>query len=156
MSATEPIVSGGMACADCGKLLAYSTLYKAATRAQISGRCFICWRNALRAEARAPDAVVARLFRKRTIEDRGYSSSCWVWNGSLNRRGYGQISVAGRNCKTHRLAYEHLAGPIAPGLTIDHLCSVKECLNPEHLEVVTFEENTRRVRAVERARRRFK
>lgn len=44
----------------------------------------------------------------------------------------------------HRLAYEGLVGPIPEGLQIDHLCRVRNCVNPEHLEPVTSRENTMR------------
>lgn len=44
----------------------------------------------------------------------------------------------------HRLAYERAKGPIALGAQIDHLCRVRECVNPDHLEVVTQTENVRR------------
>lgn len=44
----------------------------------------------------------------------------------------------------HRYAYELLVAPIPEGMTIDHLCLVKQCVNPQHMEVVTRGENTRR------------
>jgi len=44
----------------------------------------------------------------------------------------------------HRLTYEALVGPIPPGLVIDHLCRVPECVNPDHLEPVTHAENLAR------------
>lgn len=69
---------------------------------------------------------------------------CWEWTGSRNLRGYGQISVDGRTCAAHRIAYELIVGPIPDELTIDHLCSNKWCVNPDHLEPVTGAENTRR------------
>lgn len=44
----------------------------------------------------------------------------------------------------HRLAYERAFGPIPTGMQIDHLCRVRECVNPDHLEVVSHTENVRR------------
>jgi len=44
----------------------------------------------------------------------------------------------------HRWSYEHFVGPIPDGLELDHLCEIKLCVNPEHLQPVTFEENMRR------------
>lgn len=46
-----------------------------------------------------------------------------------------------RNQPAHRWAYENLVGPIPEGLVIDHLCRNKRCVNPDHLEAVTQQEN---------------
>jgi hypothetical protein len=69
---------------------------------------------------------------------------CWIWEGSQNGRGYGQITVYGKLWKVHRLSYETWIGPIPEGLTIDHLCRQKLCCNPTHLEAVPLPENLRR------------
>lgn len=73
---------------------------------------------------------------------------CWGWNGSLSKTGYARIHLS-KNNKTfsvlaHRVSYEMSVGPIAEGLTIDHLCRNRSCTNPDHLEVVSQGENTRR------------
>ena len=89
------------------------------------------------------------------IADRIRSSSsvdpatgCWVWNKYKNKEGYGQIGFrsGGKNQvhPAHRISYTYLVGPIPPGLQIDHLCRNKSCVNPEHLEPVTQQENIRR------------
>lgn len=76
---------------------------------------------------------------------------CWAWTGNQNGRGYGYFYVTGlRGSRlAHRVAYEHFVGPIPEGLQIDHLCRVRHCVNPEHMEVVTNRENTLRGRAGE-------
>ena len=76
---------------------------------------------------------------------------CWVWTGARNRAGYGQVSRNGSNVSAHRWVYKRMRGPIPPGLVLDHLCYNPPCVNPDHLEAVTQEENLRR--AVERRRR---
>jgi hypothetical protein len=71
-------------------------------------------------------------------------NGCLIWKRSLNSRGYGLISVNGKALLAHRVAYELHIGPIGEDLTIDHLCRVKACVNPAHLEVVSRSENSRR------------
>lgn len=76
------------------------------------------------------------------------NSGCWLWGGAMNSRGYGLFSMTRsggkRVYRVHRLAYEAENGPIPVGLQIDHLCCVKLCVNPAHLEPVTNDENARR------------
>jgi hypothetical protein len=69
---------------------------------------------------------------------------CWLWTGSGNGRGYGQIGEGNRNLYAHRVAYELAIGPIPIGKQIDHLCRVRNCVNPAHLEAVTQKENVER------------
>jgi hypothetical protein len=74
-------------------------------------------------------------------------SACWMWTACLNRkdgRGYGLFGAFGTQFLAHRFAYEALVGPIPEGMTIDHLCRNRRCVNPAHLEPVTNEENLRR------------
>lgn len=72
---------------------------------------------------------------------------CWLWTGGVTGRGYGSWRDPDRQSHAaHRLAYELLVGPIPAGLTIDHLCRVKICVNPAHMELVTPGENIRRAR----------
>lgn len=68
------------------------------------------------------------------------SSGCWIYSGSVNNSGYGSIS--GR--AAHRYFYETLVAAIPAGMQVDHLCRVRLCVNPEHMEIVTQQENLRR------------
>lgn len=72
------------------------------------------------------------------------SDDCWVWTGTGTPKGYGQFAPHGKHVYAHRFAYELLVGPIPEGMTIDHLCRNRGCVRPDHLEVVTRGENTRR------------
>lgn len=69
---------------------------------------------------------------------------CVIWLGRMRPNGYGTFSYRGINRGVHRIAYELESGPIPDGLQIDHLCRVRSCINPAHLEPVTNAENTRR------------
>ena len=71
---------------------------------------------------------------------------CWLWTAATNY-GYGVIGLGRRQdgiALAHRLLYEHMVGPIPEGLCLDHLCRVRACVNPAHMEVVTLAENKRR------------
>lgn len=72
------------------------------------------------------------------------SSDCWLWLGRKNPSGYAQIVIAKHQRSAHRVSYETFVGPIPAGLEIDHLCRVRHCVNPAHLEPVTRAENMRR------------
>lgn len=70
---------------------------------------------------------------------------CWIWQGTLDKNGYGVLSVGASNALyVHRYAYERFVGPIPHGLTLDHLCRTPACCNPAHLEAVTYKTNTLR------------
>jgi len=71
-------------------------------------------------------------------------SGCWVYTGYVNNYGYARMRVNKRTCSAHRLMYEHHIGPIPNGLVIDHLCRVKCCVNPYHLEAVPQKKNVLR------------
>lgn len=75
---------------------------------------------------------------------------CWNWIGSTNQQGYGQMTVRQGfrwvTAGASRVSYALIVGPIPRDMTIDHLCYNPNCVNPEHLEVVSFEENLARRR----------
>lgn len=66
---------------------------------------------------------------------------CWIWLRGIAPNGYGQITIKRVPYLAHRLVYETAVGPIPSGLELDHLCRVRRCVNPNHLEPVTHLEN---------------
>jgi len=72
------------------------------------------------------------------------NSGCWLWIGATTAKGYGSFWANGKSCKAHRWSYRWKFGPIPKGLQIDHLCRVRSCVNPQHLEPVTNAENIKR------------
>lgn len=72
------------------------------------------------------------------------TDDCWLYAGYKNTLGYGQIFANRKYQYAHRVSYETFVAPIPEGLVIDHLCSVRCCINPNHLEPVTARVNTLR------------
>lgn len=71
-----------------------------------------------------------------------HESGCWLWTGYTDKKGYGIFGITSKNIvKAHRYSYEKNVGEIPDGLYIDHLCRVCNCVNPDHLEPVTNQEN---------------
>lgn len=68
------------------------------------------------------------------------SGECWLWTGTLNRDGYGLF----KRQLAHRVAYIEANGDYPAGTVTDHLCRVRNCVRPSHLEAVTRGENVRR------------
>lgn len=86
-------------------------------------------------------AVEVRFFEKVEPEP---MSGCWIWIGARHGDEYGTIrfdSMPGKYIGAHRLAYMLLRGPIPPELEPDHLCRLRCCVNPSHLELVTRRNN---------------
>ena len=91
---------------------------------------------------------------KRTADERFWAKvdkhgpgGCWLWTGHINPNGYGLFRTGGTGSprvNSHRYAYERVIGPIPAGLHLDHLCRVRACCNPAHLEPVTCRENVLR------------
>lgn len=79
--------------------------------------------------------------RERLLAMREVQGDCWVWTGSPDRWGYGQMRHGGRKVGVHRLAYEVFVGPIPPGMVVMHLCDNPPCFKPEHLRVGTQRDN---------------
>lgn len=93
-----------------------------------------------------PRRPLAERLTGRVVVD--FKTGCWLWIGNTNKHGYGIVQQGGleggMRLRAHRAVYELLVGPIPDGLTLDHLCRVRHCVNPAHLEPVTRGENVRR------------
>ena len=72
------------------------------------------------------------------------TATCWNWTATISFGGYGQFTYKSKNWRAHRYSYSVFVGPLVEGLVIDHLCSNRKCVNPEHLEQVTQQENISR------------
>ena len=69
--------------------------------------------------------------------------SCWPWTGTIDREGYGRITVSGSRVQAHRVSWAIVHGPIPDGLVIRHSCDNPNCVNPAHLASGTQFQNIR-------------
>jgi hypothetical protein len=84
-----------------------------------------------------------RLLDNSVLDD---DTGCWLWTGYVDRDGYGKMMrrVPGsgpRGFYAHRVSYETFIGPIPAGLEIDHACTTRACIHPNHLQSVTHQRN---------------
>lgn len=94
-----------------------------------------------------PDIVAFRALSRWTLQA---PTGCHISTYSVANHGYAQIGWqvgGGKNAGTtaHRAAWTAVYGPIPPGMTIDHACKTRRCVNVEHLRMLTNYENARRV-----------
>ena len=84
-----------------------------------------------------------RFMKKVTIDTK---TGCWLWHASgISTHGYGRFGYEGKLWNAHRYSYVHIAKKQIPeGMQLDHLCRVRHCVNPAHLEVVSNKENVLR------------
>jgi len=83
------------------------------------------------------------LIRERFEASRAGADECWEWAGPRDKAGYSRHS----HFQVHRIVYEEMVGPIPPGMTVDHICWNRPCVNPAHLQLLTHSENARRQRS---------
>src|SRR5690606_23749869 len=81
-----------------------------------------------------------RLFSKIMV-DPADPHACWIWTATTTWNGYGQVWRDGRMIRPHRATYELYRGTVPPGMFLDHTCHTRNCVNPEHLRIVTHKQN---------------
>ena len=70
------------------------------------------------------------------------SGECWIWTGTKDQKGYGQIKTTGRvRERAHRVSWEMVNGPIGDGQVVDHLCYTTSCVRPDHLRLASARQN---------------
>ena len=97
--------------------------------------------------------IIQRIYDKVKVVDTGYlvdgvPSPCHLWQGPTSGtgrgKGYGRISINSITSAVHRVSYTHYFGYIPLKKQVDHLCNIRNCVNPEHLEMVTHLTNQAR------------
>ncbi len=61
------------------------------------------------------------------------TDGCWLWTGSINNKGYGQVRINDRSCLAHRVSFEMANGTLPAGLWVLHRCDTPACVRPDHL-----------------------
>jgi len=97
----------------------------------------LCNRHYARLHRRGTVELTTLPFEQRFWARVQKGDGCWLWTGSCTSEGYGQVQRDRTFLLAHRVAYELLRGPVPDGLTIDHVCRVRNCVNPAHLEPVS-------------------
>ena len=116
--------------------------YSHAPRGWVKGqpKRFISGHNARLDKARDFDASYA-------VEDRGFPTPCWIWQGYLDDHGYGRVNQGRGPELAHRVFFQRAHGSLPP--VLHHRCAVTSCVNPSHLQATTHNEHTR----IEQAKR---
>jgi hypothetical protein len=72
------------------------------------------------------------------------SVGCWIWAGGTNKNGYGQFNRKGPfgTVYAHRFSYEAYKAKIPDDMQLHHTCGVPNCINPEHLLLVSQAQHT--------------
>lgn len=83
------------------------------------------------------DPIRDKIRRKTRVTPDG----CWFWEAYKSPDGYGRLQVPGMGQLAHRVSYLVFVGPIPEGTSLDHLCRNRACVNPAHLEPVSWREN---------------
>lgn len=123
-------------CSRCGEVKPSSKFYKdPRAKSGLRSRCIECLTNGL-----PPGPKPVSLF-DRYVKDK---NGCWIWQGYIGPHGYGGVRFQGRSIMAHRASYILTNGEIPEDAVIDHLCSVKSCINPSHLEAVSHRLNIQR------------
>lgn len=85
------------------------------------------------------DMLRAKLKRKAPEDP---ETGCWVWTGGVSTKGYPSVRHANVRHRTHRLAYQLWVEPLDEALVVHHVCANRLCINPNHLQAVTAQDNT--------------
>lgn len=101
------------------------------------------WQRSLKPKAIKATPVERAIANFWQRVDKDGPNGCWIWTGSI-RHGYGLLRIGQHQVMAHRFSYMLNVGMVPQSFVIDHLCCNKQCVNPDHLEPVTNQENIQR------------
>ena len=69
------------------------------------------------------------------------ANGCWIWTGSKSVSGYGRLRVGNKQYITSQISYVVFKEDLKVGEVVRHKCDTRLCINPEHLEAGTHQDN---------------
>lgn len=106
----------------------------------------LCSSHRRQSDAGKPLTRLRDMGNGKSFQDRFWAKiqrteTCWDWTGAINSRGYGVIKKNDNILLAHRYSYQEHKGKIPTGISIDHVCHNKRCVNPSHLRLATDKQN---------------
>jgi hypothetical protein len=77
--------------------------------------------------------------------ERGSGDDCDLWVAAKNEKGYGTFWLRGKDKRAHVVSWQHANERLAePGrlIVIAHLCEVRDCVRPSHLDQQSQQQNS--------------
>ena len=139
-------------CVRCrGRYRASKTIAKRSERLAARGAGVTALADALLGERPNAPQRIKDLLRELVPVDGPLQTACWCHPKAKSGKGadaagggYGTVVLAGKKITAHQALYQFFVGPVPDGLELDHLCRVRPCANPLHIEAVTHTENVLR------------
>lgn len=128
-----------LVCDNCGKLhtVEYPWFNKRVQRGQKKFCCSLECNKVVKSKSTRLDYIKNRIINESILDS---ETGCWNWTGKLSK-GYGFIVVNKRLDGAHRASYMCFRGSIPKELLVRHMCNNPACVNPEHLELGTNQDN---------------
>lgn len=117
-------------CPQCGREFDKPMGWSASSWTAVTRCSQYCRTQAIRGRIYRP--IRQRIIDKVTFEP---NSGCWLWTGGVSSYGYAASQIKGRQVLMHRIVFEMHKGSVPKDGILSHLCNVRCCVNPDHIEL---------------------